>query len=1013
VIPPNNVGQRYGRLLGTVVSLLAIVGVLVAGAGQAVAAPGEGNGKGKGLGKGNGYYIVQMSDMPVVSYAGGVPGLKATKPARGQKIDPNSPDVRNYVSFLVGKHDTALNAVGGGRKLYSYSYSFNGFAADLTDAQAAKLAADPGVLAVSRNDVYSLDTSSTPTFLGLNAPGGLWSQLSGNADGTPTVDRGANSTGAGEGVIIGIVDSGVWPEHPSFSDRDVSGKLVYQQIPGWHGRCVPGEEFNASNCNQKLIGARFYNEGWGGNGGIDATLPFEFNSPRDHNGHGSHTASTAGGNYAVTATGPASVFGTISGIAPRARIAAYKACWSVPGTAGSCQSVDLLAAIDQAVADGVDVINYSISGTSTNFRDPVEIAFLYAADAGVFVAASAGNSGPTTSTVAHPSPWITTVAAGTHNRDGAGSVTLGNNTTYNGASVATPITAPLIDATSAGLPGADPAQLALCYGAADGATVLDPAKVTGKIVVCDRGVTARVNKSLAVQQAGGVGMILVNTSTNSLNADFHFVPTVHLQSTDRAAVKAYAASSGATATINGATIIYNASAPFTASFSSRGPLRAGSGDLLKPDVIAPGQDILAAVAPPNNAGRLFDLYSGTSMSSPHVAGLGALFKDLHPDWSPMAIKSALMTSGGDVLDGPNTNPLVIFRQGAGHVRPNRAANPGLVFDSAYADWLGFLCGTQLPTSFCTSAGITVLDPSDFNTAAIAIGDLAGTQTVTRRVTNVSGQPLTVSASVAGLSGISAVVTPASLTLSPGETKSFSVSFTTASATLNAYAGGQLTWSGGGFDVRIPVVVQPVALAAPAQVNVAPAGGSYSVRFGYNGTFTATPRGLVPAEVTSGIVADDPTDSTCSLTSPNAKLIPVTIPAGITYARFSLFDADVTPGSDIDLCVFQGSTLVGSSGSGTSAEEVNLVAPAAGTYRVVVQGWGVAGSSPFKLHTWLLGSTAAGNTTISAPSTAAIGATGTVTLSFSGLAPATRYLGSVVYAGASGMPSPTIVRVDTP
>ncbi len=506
---------------------------------------------------------------------------------------------------------------------------------------------------------------------------------------------------AGEDVIIGIVDSGVWPESLSYSDRTglngngtKDGKLSYQQIPGWNGKCTPGEEFNASMCNQKLIGARYYNEGWGGNDGIDATLPFEYNSPRDYNGHGTHTSSTAGGNYNVPTTGAASVFGPISGIAPRARIAMYKACWSVPGTAGSCQGVDLLAAIDQAVADGVDVINYSISGTRTNFRDPVEIAFLNAAAAGVFVAASAGNSGPTVSTVAHPSPWITTVAAGTHNRNGAGSVTLGNGVTYSGASVATPVTAPLIDSTAAGLPGADPAQLALCYGAADGAVVLDPAKVAGKIVVCDRGVTARVNKSLAVQQAGGVGMILVNTSANSLNADFHFVPTVHLQNTDRAAVKAYAATPGATATINQATIVFNAPAPFTASFSSRGPLLAGGGDLLKPDVIAPGQDILAAVAPPNNAGRDFDLYSGTSMSSPHVAGLAALLKDLHPDWSPMAIKSALMTSAYDVLDGPNTNPLVIFRQGAGHVRPNSAADPGLVYDSNVNDWYAFICATQ-------------------------------------------------------------------------------------------------------------------------------------------------------------------------------------------------------------------------------------------------------------------------------------------------------------------------------
>ena len=266
-------------------------------------------------------------------------------------------------------------------------------------------------------------------------------------------------------------------------------------------------------CNQKLIGAQYFNASWGGDAGIDATRPWEFTSARDYNGHGTHTSSTAGGNYGVLPTGPAAAFGPISGIAPRARIAMYKALWSTEiGDTASGATSDLVAAIDQAVADGVDVINYSISGSLTNFADPVEIAFMYAADAGVFVAASAGNSGPTVSTVAHPSPWITTVAAGTHNRSGEGSVTLGNGVTYYGASIATPVgPAPLIDSTAAGLPGADPTALALCYSSLDGGNALDPALVAGKIVVCDRGVTARVNKSLAVMEAGGVGMILVNT----------------------------------------------------------------------------------------------------------------------------------------------------------------------------------------------------------------------------------------------------------------------------------------------------------------------------------------------------------------------------------------------------------------------------------------------------------------------------------------------------------------------
>ena len=412
------------------------------------------------------------------------------------------------------------------------------------------------------------------------------------------------------------------------------------------------------------------------------------------------------------------------------------------GATASGFTSDLVAAIDQAVADGVDVINYSISGTLTNFLDPAEVSFLFAADAGVFVAASAGNSGPAASTVAHPSPWISTVAA-EHNRGVSGSVMLGNGTTFNGASVAATSPAGPVRRLDGRRPSGRQrhgTRTVLFRDVQRWHAVLDPAKVAGKILLCDRGTNARVDKSLAVQQAGGIGMVLVNTSPNSLNADFHVIPSVHLADTARAAVKAYAATAGATATVNKAVFDFATPAPFTAAFSSRGPLIAGAGDLLKPDVIAPGQDVLAAVATAAQQNLDFNVLSGTSMSSPHVAGLGALLKQLHPDWSPMAIKSALMTSGTDVLDGPKMDPFVIFRQGAGHVRPNSAADPGLVFDHGFNDWLAFLCGTTtgVATSTCNSlkaAGFST-DPSDLNVASIAIGDLPGSQTVIRKVTNV-------------------------------------------------------------------------------------------------------------------------------------------------------------------------------------------------------------------------------------------------------------------------------------
>jgi subtilisin family serine protease len=1003
----------------------------------------------------NDVYIVQMSDEPVLAYRGGLAGRAATRPTSPRhKIDVEDPNVAGYARYLDARHDQVISRAGG-TKVYAYRYSFNGFAARLTPSEAEDMKSTPGVVRVIKDEIRTVNTSHTPAFLGLTDPGGLWDRLAGP-------DR------AGEDIVIGVVDSGIWPESLSFTDRatrkgtpSATGRVVYDRMRGWRNRCETGEQFTPDDCNNKLIAAQHFNAAWGGDEGIAKDLPWEFTSPRDYNGHGTHTASTAGGNHGVPTAGDAAVFGPISGIAPRARIAAYKALWSTEDASeASGFNSDLVAAIDKAVADGVDIINYSVSGTRTNFADPVQEAFFNAAAAGVFVAASAGNSGPTSATVAHPSPWITTVAAGTHNRDGQGSVTLGNGTTFAGASLANAVpSTPLIDSTAAGLPGADPTKVALCYATADnaGQPVLDPALVSGKIVVCDRGVTARVNKSLAVKEAGGVGMILVNTSPSSVNADFHFVPTVHLADTHRAAIKAYAATAGATASIAKATIVTNAPAPFTAAFSSRGPLLAGGGDLLKPDLIAPGQDILASVAPPGNAGRDFNLYSGTSMSAPHVAGLAALLLHLsredgdrdhdhdhdrdrdgrwwdrgrggrgghhndHDDddgWSPMMIKSALMTTASDVLDGPNTNPLVIFRQGAGHVVPNNAARPGLVFDSDEDDWLAFMCGAA-PAAITDARLCPRLarkgfsfDASDLNVASIAIGDLPGSQTVTRTVTNV-GSSGVYEASFTGMTGFTVKVTPAKFWIRRGQSRTFKVTFTrTDAAPLGSYTGGQLTLSDGNHNVRVPMVVRPVALAAPAEVSSAGGPISYSVKFGYTGPFEATARGLVPAALTPGTVADDPNDD-FGPQGQGVVAIPVNVPAGTTHARFSLFDADVAPGADLDLYVFRGATLVAVSGSETAAEQVDLrnPAPAADvTYTVYVHGFAVTGESPFVLHTWLVGATGTGNMTVTAPTTATIGTTGTISLSFTGLSTGTKYLGSVAYSGTAGLPNPTLVRVE--
>jgi hypothetical protein len=360
-----------------------------------------------------------------------------------------------------------------------------------------------------------------------------------------------------------------------------------------------------------------------------------------------------------------------------------------------------------------------------------------------------------------------------------------------------------------------------------------------------------------------------------------------------------------------------------------------------------------------------------------------------------------------------------FDFGAGHVDPNPAMNPGLVFDAGFGDYLGFLCGTQLPTSFCTNAGVPVLDPSNLNVPSIAIGDLAGVQQVTRTVTNVSGQSATFTAASSGLSGMTVAVSPASFTIAPGASQNLTVTISNVSAPLNTYGNGAITWSSDlGHSVRIPTVVRPVALAAPPAVSSNGSSTSYPVTFGYTGAFSATARGLVAATVTPGVVAQDP-DQTFSPSDPTGIVaIPVVIPAGTTYQRYALFDSDVAAGADLDLYVYQGSTPVGSSGGGTSAEEVNFSfgSPTGGpiALTVYVHGWGVpAGSSPFKLHEFSVPATNAGNMSVTAPATATSGATGSIDLTFTGLAPSTRYVGSVVYGGAPGLPAPTIVSVTTP
>jgi subtilisin family serine protease len=951
-------------------------------------------------------YIVRLAETPVVAYEGDIAGYKATKPAKGSKIDPNSTAVVRYAGYLDSRHNAVLAKVGG-QKVYDYRYSFNGFAARMTKADVARAEADPGVLSVEKTQEVEMDTATTPAFLGLTDPvTGLW-----------TAPRNIK----GENVVIGVLDSGIWPESKSFTDRDADGKLVYGPMPGLHIKCSSTEivtdgSWDSNLCNKKLVGAQFFCE----SRGCDGVLEHEFLSPRDYNGHGTHTASTAGGNQGVPTTGGAAVFGSVNGIAPRARISAYKVCWD--NGAGGCgaNSGDSVAAIDQAVADGVDVINYSISGTSTNYLDSVEVAYLFAADAGVFVATSAGNSGPTASTVAHISPWLSSVAAGTHNRSGSTTITLGNGATYTGASLTNGVgPAPLIRAQEAGVAGADANLLRQCFSSP---VVLDPAKVNGKIVVCERGgaapANARVDKSVAVKNAGGVGVVVANVAAGaSINADLHSIPAIHVDNVAGAAIAAYAQTTDATATIAQAMVNANEPAPAVAGFSSRGPSLAGGGDILKPDFMLPGQDIVAAVAPPGNGGKDFDVFSGTSMSSPHVAGVGALLTQAHRGWSPAAMRSAMATTAHQNIIG-GYSP---FGAGSGQVQPNKAVDPGLVYDAGFNDYLAFLKGQGLCCA--TSAGIPALDASDLNQPSLSVGDLAGVQTLHRTVTNVGGSAATYNATLVAPAGFTVNVIPSSFTIPAGGTQSFDVTITRTDGPLNTFRFGSLTWSDGTHSVKSPISVRPVAIAAPAQLNLTGTSGStsYGIKMGYNGTLAYAKRGLIPSQVFSGTVPDDPTDNFNTGNPAGNQGISthdIVVPAGTSVFRISMFDPETDGEDDIDLYLYRVNadsslTLVGLSGGGTSAEQIQLANPPAATYRLFVHGWQTDGpDANYSLHSWTLGTADAGNMTVTGPATATIGGTGTVNLSWTGLDAGKKYLGQLRYDEGATTHGTTIVRVDS-
>jgi len=878
-----------------------------------------------------GLYVVTLIEEPAAVYAGGLRGFPATRAKTGQRFDRTRPAVVSYQERLRDTQDATLERVGNPDVLYRFTTAVNGFAAELDTTQVKELRGTRGVALVEKSSMLKIDTVQTQGSLGL---AGAWARVGGPDE-------------AGKGIVIGVIDSGIWPENPSFAGLPSTSYEKSGQVRGFHGGCATGELWDAEDCNGKVISARYFVRGFG----RQDVAKSEYLSPRDGSGHGSHTASIAAGNHDVAVSIEGQDFGEASGMAPAARIAAYKVCWAAPDPDDDgCATADAVAAIDAAVADGVDVINYSVSGANTAdtgptdmVADSVGLAFLNASASGVFVAASAGNSGPVPGAVGHSSPWVTTVGASNHQVH-QGSVVLGDGeSVYAGESFAGAMVSDedvsstrVVLAEDVAVPGVSSEEARLCEIGS-----LDSAGVQDNIVVCDRGEAARVDKSAAVARAGGVGMILANVTPDDVDADFHSVPTVHVDFATGQEIKSYVYDAGdlATARIDPAGISDTA-APQIAEFSSRGPSLASNGDILKPDVAAPGVGVVAAVAPASNSGRLWDLNSGTSMSSPYVAGLAAYIRGVHPDWSPTRIKSAMMTTADDL--GDDTGP---FGQGSGQVDPDASLDPGLVFDANITDYLDYLAGQGFTYSDGSPVSKNALPASDLNLPSIAVGNLVGSTTVTRRVTNVSGQTETFIAGIDPITGVTATIKPAkALTLASGESARIAVTFeANTEASPGNYAQGALTLTGLTRQLTVPIVIKPELVNAPDEVIGTGSTGAVTVQ-GLSGadTIELDTAGLVGATPTGVSLVPGHFDPTAPQEAMDALGVPLEVPAGTELARFAL-DAH-NQADDMDLFVYRGDELVAQSASESADETVTLVNPEEGEYTVYVSSHAAANGS---------------------------------------------------------------------
>jgi len=1007
-------------------------------------------------------YIVQLktpsaADFHAVRFGQVAKTGVANKPR--VRFDKTSSAIQGYAARLTAEQDKVLARAGAGAELiYRYQYGLNGFAARMHPSQAHKLENLPDVLRVWEDEIRPLATNYSLEFLGLfDNERGL--------RGAPGLD--------GDGIVIGVIDSGIAPEHPSLADTREADRprlcqgdwaensllgrwlcrrfdkledtLLFEPPENWNGSCQSGDQFEPEACNNKLIGARWFVSGAEATGPIDDG---EIRSARDVDGHGTHTATTAAGNR-VKASIFGSFIGRIEGVAPRARVAVYKACWLRPGDQrASCNTSDLANAIDAAVADGVDIINYSVGSSLVSVTAPDDLALMAATKAGVLTVVAAGNEGPNLGTIGSPAggPWVLTAAASS--RDG--------KTTTEALEIKTP-------PGLAGLYVAKEANFTPALserGPLDGDLVLvddgedtfqdggagtisdacepltNSSDVADNIALIQRGGCSFDVKIANAADAGAIAAIVYNIAGDPIvmNGDggLSDIPAVMIGQADGNLILAeFDAGNLVTVLLDKDLFLTEKdTGNIMGSFSARGP--GPSPDILKPDVTAPGINILAGFTPDaaNAApGESFAYLTGTSMSTPHVAGVGALLLQAHPDWSPSAIKSALMTTAHQALTGSDGETTALpFDYGAGHIVPNDAVDPGLVYDVTADQYDAFACGIASPgvtTERCDelSAAGHSFEGADLNQPSIAIERLANERTVSRSVTNVSDASATYVATVVAPAGIGVNVVPASITVGPGQTATFDLTFSFESGPLDLWRFGSLTWDDGTHSVYSTIAIRPISVTAPAEVTAFGANGSLSfpVEFGYTGAYNAGVHGLRLPLVLNGFVDNDPTKTFSFREVDGVTIHLIDVPVGEAYLRFALFDTLTDGDDDLDMYVYYcpdniNCTKIGDSGEATSQEEFNVLLPAAGRYAVLIHGFetdqvsGGRGAN-YSLLGWSFGLIDdQGNMTTNGPAFVNAGTTENVTVNWTGLLSDTIYLGGVSHNTPQGLSAITVIRI---